>query len=165
MLVFVESGELEECMEQYQEDAKYLAISSDLLEVPGMIDGSWLLPPATALFCYFKTGDKQKYRENYYRFLSSPRICHFLNLEILASDGIDSEVTFLCYSKMESEMLYPKFLRHFIIENLEIPKKYVVKYKDYTGKNKKFDKDTRGKFDKHAAQMLNKFDESTEILG
>lgn len=165
MLVFVESGELEECMKQYQENAKYLAISSDLLEVPGMADGSWLLPPVSAFTCYCNTGDKQKYRENYYRFLSSPRICHFLNLEIIASDGIDSEVTFMCYSKMESEMLYPKFLRHFIIENLEIPKKYVVKYKNYAGKNKKFDKETREKFDKHVAQMMNKFDESIEILG
>lgn len=166
MLVFVDPDELEDCMKQYaDDDAKFLAISSDLCEKPGMVDGSWLIPPPSALDSYYNTGDKQKYRENYYRFLSSPRINHFLNLELIAADGLDTDVTFMCYSEMEKDMLYPKFLRHFIIENLEIPKKYVVKYKNYTGKNKQFDKETRKLLDKHATQMMSKFEESVEILG
>lgn len=166
MIVFVDPDELKDCKKRYSDDnAKFLAISSDLCEEQGMVDGSWLIPPPNAVDSYYNTGDKQNYREQYYRFLSSPRINHFLNLELIAADGIDTDVTFMCYSEMEKDMLYPKFLRHFIIENLGIPKKYVVKYKNYTGKNKRFDKETRQTFDRHTAQMIAKFDESVEILG
>lgn len=165
MIVFVDEAELEKCTEKYHKNSKYLAISSELLSISGIVDASWLIPTVSSITNYQQTGDEEKYREDYYRYLSSPRIAHFLNLEILASDGFGSDVTFFCYSKLEKELLYPKFLRHFIIENLEVPKKYVLKYKNYQGKNKKFDSYTKTAIETRVYKLAKKFDETVDILG
>ena len=165
MIVFVEESDLSECLKKYRKNSKYLAVSSELLDIAGMVDASWLIPTVSSIADYQQTGDDEKYREEYYRYLSSPRIAHFLNLEILAADGIGSGVTFFCYSKLEKELLYPKFLRHFIIENLEIPKKYVLKYKNYQGKNKTFDDYTRTVVETRVSKLAKKFDETVDILG
>lgn len=165
MIVFVDETDLKECVKKYQKNVKYNAISSELLDELGFVDASWLIPTVSSITNYQQTGDKDVYREDYYRYLSTPRIAHFLNLEILASDGINSIVTFFCYSEMEKDLLYPKFLRHFIIDNLEIPKKYVLKYKNYQGKNKWFDAYTRQSVEERVSRLAKKFDETVDILG
>lgn len=146
----------------YPYEAKHAAISYELLD-SGLIDMSWVVP-TTPLANFNRTGDEETYRQEYFNFLMSPVVFCQLNAELLKSDGYESDVLFMHYSMMEKEMLYPKFLRNFIVNYLEVPGKYIVKYKNYSGFNKKFDFETFKRIEKNYRISSNKLNEVNSVL-
>ena len=160
MIIFVEEKHLEKC--HTENDGIYIAVSSELLKYADwMGDSSMLIPPPDAVMHYIGDGNKEVFREEYYQYLSDPRIVMVLGLRIYQADN---DNVFFCYSKMEKEMGYPKLLRKFIIDNLEIPKEFVVKYKDFDGKHVKMKPKAYNKFMEFMNETKKKCKEAFDVL-
>ena len=160
MIVFVNEDELDEAINFYPK-VRLIAISGDKEFIADKIDASWAVPPPDILIPYLNEGNKDKFREGYYRYLSDPRVAYLIYLTLIKSD---EKVTFFCYKDMEYDLHYPKFLRKFVIEHLEISKKFVVKYEDFTGKNKHMsDKDICNLI-KRAEELRKKVKEIDSVL-
>lgn len=127
MIIFIEEKHIDQCFEENK--GIYIGVSNDLLGTRDWIaDSSMLIPPPDVVMHYLSDGNKARFREEYYQYLSDPRIMFFLGLRIYQADKED---VFFCYSSMEKDMGYPKMLRQFIIDNLDMPKDFVVKFKNY----------------------------------
>jgi hypothetical protein len=148
MFVFVDDKYMKECRRKYNKKRmKHLAISYELLggNYDGFIDASWVLPPPNIQNDYINSGDLNTYVEQYYEYLNSPMMLFNISFEIIASDGMVNDVAFLYYTDSEKELLYPSLFRRFLIDNLDIPKKFMCKYSKFDGKFKKIDEDTSKK--------------------
>lgn len=160
MIIFVEQKHLEECFGEHQ--GVYLAVSCDLLNYADwMADGSGLVPAPDVVAHYISTGNKKTLRQEYYEYLTSPTVLMMLGLRIFQAD---KENVFFCYSKMEKESGYPKFLRQFIIENLSIPKDFVVKYKDFDGEHHRMKPKAYNKFMKFMKDQEDKCREAMNVM-
>lgn len=146
MIVFVDERDAEECREKYNKRRyKHMAISFEMLDsdlIHGLVDGSWVLPPPKVQNEFINNGDLSKYIQDYYDYLNSPMVLFNTTFELINSNGLINDVTFVYYSNAERELLYPKLFRKFLTNKINIPKKYILKYINFDGDFKVFDKKT-----------------------
>lgn len=163
MIVFV-SGE-DKVKEARSEYKKSIFVNiSDEMKVKDSLEGRQFLPPGDVMASYIDTGDKSVYQIDYCKYLRDPRVHYMLLLLIYQSS---MELMFFVNSASEKELLYPKFLKESIIQILEnygIDSKYVVGYKKFDGKKKKFDKGDLNKLSSILENARSKAEEAYRVL-
>ena len=121
-------------------EATFVGISD---EVKGdwLTMGKHLLPPPDILGMYIESGDKDRYRMDYWRYLTDPRVRYMLLLNVYQAS---TELLFFVHSEYEKELKYPKYLREFIIESLNVDSKYVITYKKFSKNKQMSNKEING---------------------
>lgn len=162
MVIFVSGNkDVKEAMSEYKKGV-FIGATSDM-DIKGLEEGRFLLPPPDILTHYQMNGDKDAYELDYCRYLSEPRVNFLLLLIIYRS--ITSNVFIVCSDMEKDDMRYLKFLKNYINESLGIDKKYLVSYKKFDGKRKKYDDVTITKITDMTMKARRKATEATDILG
>ena len=128
MIIFVGSKYYKHCMESnFVNKDNHWNISPNPRE--NMVDASYFVPPIEVINEYLNIGDIEKYVLSYKRYLSQPNMTRLIILSILMSDELPG--IYFHYDDISKNLLYPKILRDFMINNLNIPKSIIVKYKEF----------------------------------
>src|SRR5574344_2396830 len=135
MIVFVDDKTLRKNRILYP-DAVCVGITGEMRD-SWLAEGAYLLPPTDVLARYVDTGDKDVFREDYWRYLSDPRVRYMLLLQVYRAT---SELMFFVCTEDEKELRYPKALKDYIIDALGIDAEYVISFKKFK-KNKKMSKE------------------------
>ena len=162
MIIFVSGNkDVKEAMSKNKKGV-FIGATSDL-DIKGLDEGRFLLPPPDILTHYQMDGDKRSYETEYHRYLSEPRVNFMLLLLVYRS--ITENVFIVCSEMEKDDMRYLKFLKNYINDAFAIDKKYTVSYKKFDGKRKKYDEITISKITNIAMEAKGKAAEAADVLG
>lgn len=87
-----------------------------------------LLPPSDVVTNFIIKGDKDKYLERYYQYLSRP-LCHAAMNKIAKDCFVDGYISVVCFGDIENEFHIPKYIKRAF--EMILPDVEVFNYTDY----------------------------------
>lgn len=87
-----------------------------------------LLPPSDVITNFIIKGDKDKYLERYYQYLSRP-LCHAAMNKIAKDCFVDGYISVVCFGDIENEFHIPKYIKRAF--EMIFPDVEVFNYTDY----------------------------------